>query len=110
MTAKRPVSFLEFLYREAGYRKGTRVAAFVVAWGIYSESLADGVEPNMDGYGKYWKVSRATAYRELQTFHAVFPDDVLPDRVWRKLSAAVESRKSLSVAMAQASGVRSVWS
>jgi hypothetical protein len=110
MTAKRPVTFLEFLYRELGYRRGTRAAAFVVAWGIYSDSLADGVESNMDGYGKYWNMSRATAYRELQVFHAVFPDDALPDRVWSKLSEGVTARKSLSVGMAQASGVKAVWS
>jgi len=110
MTAKRPTTFLEFLYREVGYRKGTRVAAFVVAWGIYSDSLSDGVPANMDGYGRYWKTSRATAYRELSAFHQVFPLDPLPDRVWMKLSEAVSARKSLSIAMAQASGVKAVWS
>jgi len=110
MTARRPVTLLEYLYRKMGYRKGTRVAAFVVAWGIYADTLGEDKRAHMDGYIKYWRTSRATAYRELSMFREAFPDDLLPDRVWSLVTGAVASRRSLSVAMAEASVVKEVWS
>lgn len=121
MTAKRPVTLLEYLYREMGYRKGTRVAAFIVAWGIYADTLdesvsvpgerrrREGKRSHMDGYISYWKMSRATAYRELAMFREAFPGDEYPDRVWALVTDAVGSRRSLSVAMAEASVVKGVW-
>jgi hypothetical protein len=103
--AKR-VTLLEHLYRKAGYRKGTKAAAFIVAWGIYSDSLPEGERAHMYGYRLYWKESQATAYRELQAFHEVFPDDPFPDRIWALLRQYVDSPK-LPVAMAQALPVAS---
>jgi len=110
VTAKRRLTLVEYLYRTLGYRKGTRAAAFIVAWGIYSDSLPDGERAHMYGYANYWKQSQATSYRELETFHAAFPDDALPDRVWAQLREHVDARKSVSVATAQALPVVGRWS
>lgn len=109
MTPRRPVTFAEFLFRKLGYRKGTKVAAFVVAWGIYTDSLQEGRRASMFGYANYWKQSQATSYRELEVFHEAFPDEVLPDRVWSVVGRHVEERKSRAVAAAQALPVVSRW-
>lgn len=103
------VTLLEYLYRKVGYRKGTKAAAFIIAWGIYSESVEEGRRAHMDGYSTYWNQSRASSYRELAVFHEVFPNDLLPDRIWRLLRQHVQSKK-LAVAMAEALPVVAVWS
>jgi hypothetical protein len=105
---RKRVTLLEYLYGNQGYRKGTKSAAFIVAWGLYSDSLGQDQRAHMDGYSKYWRQSRASSYRELAVFHEVFPDE-LPDRLWGLIRGAVDSRK-LPQAMAQALRVESVWS
>jgi hypothetical protein len=106
---RKRVTLLEYLYRSVGYRKGTKAAAFIVAWGLYSDSLPDGSRPHMYGYSKFWKQSSASSYRELVVFHEVFPGDATPDRVWSVIGDVVESKK-LADAMAQALRVEAVWS
>lgn len=109
MTRKRPVTLVEYLFRSLGYRKGTKAAAFIVAWGIYADSVGDGERPGMHGYAKYWKQSVATSYRELEVFREAFPEDPFPDRVWAMIREHVETRKSRSVATAQALPVLGRW-
>lgn len=108
MTAKRQ-TLAEFLFREVGWRKGTKVAAFIVAWGIYSDQVPEGEKTHLWGYSQYWKQSNANTYRELSAFHEVFPDDVLPDRLWDEARAAVKDRKSLAIATAQVLPAVGVW-
>jgi hypothetical protein len=107
--AKR-VTLAEHLFRSIGVRKGTRAAAFIAAWGIYSDQVAEGSKATMYGYSLYWKQSQATSYRELDAFHSAFPDEALPDRIWAQARAAVESRRSLPAATAQAMAAVGAWS
>lgn len=98
-----------YLFRKLGYRKGTKAAAFIVAWGIYADSLSEGEVPTMDGYQRYWKSNPAAAYRERAVFHDAFPDDLTPDRIWRLAREQVQSRRSVSVAVAEALPVAATW-
>lgn len=99
-----------FLFRELGYRKGTKVAAFIAAWGIYSDQVPDGEGPYIHGYTKYWKQNQANTYRELHAFHEVFPDDATPQRLWDIARKAVKDRKTVAVATAQVLPAMGEWS
>lgn len=102
-------TFAEFLFREMGFRKGTKVAAFVAAWGIYSDQVPEGEAPYIHGYTKYWKQNQANTYRELHLFQELFPDDATPQRLWDVARKAVKDRNSLSVATAQLMNVAGDW-
>jgi hypothetical protein len=106
---KKRETLAEYLFRTVGFRKGTRAAAFIAAWGIYSDQVPEGEAVNLFGYTKFWKSSQATTYRELATFHEAFPDEALPDRLWAQARAAVEARKSLPSATAQLMGTAGTW-
>lgn len=108
MSAK-SVTLAEYLFKKVGLRKGTRAAAFIVAWGLYMDSLPPESKPTMVGYSAYWKQSDATSYREFDVFHQAFPDEKYPDRIWEKARSAVHDRKALSAATGQAMAAVSVW-
>jgi hypothetical protein len=112
MTRKRPVMLGEYLFRKLGYRKGTKAAAFIVAWGLYSDSLGEGEPWSVEAYADYWRESHSTAYRELRVFREAFPEDSYPFRVWGVIRDSVEARRSgsVAVAVAQALPVEGVWS
>lgn len=107
--AAKSVTLAEYLFKKVGLRKGTRAAAFIVAWGLYAESVPPESTPTMVGYTAYWKQSEATSYRELDVFHQAFPTERYPDRIWWKARSAVQDRKSLSAATGQAMAAVSVW-
>jgi hypothetical protein len=100
-----------YLVKKVGLRKATSVCSFVVAWGIYSESV-DG-SPTLDGYTAFWNQSLATTYRERDMFRICFPQDKVPDRVWSKVRAVYEARVDRSereTAAAQVLSLRGSWS
>jgi hypothetical protein len=72
-----------YLFRSIGMRRGTRAASFLVAWGIYSDSLGPEGSPNMYGYESFWGISTATAYRERADFLRAFPGENTPERIWQ---------------------------
>lgn len=109
MSRSRPVTLVEFLYGKLGYRRGTKAAAFIVAWGIYADSLPVDEVWSMHGYAKYWKQSPATSYRELEVFREAFPGDQWPFRVWALVRDSVDARKSRALATAQALPVVGRW-
>lgn len=104
----------EYLAGQVGLFKGTKVAAFIVAWGIYTEKV-DGPH-TLEGYSSYWRQSVATTYRERDLFRICFPADKVPDRVWTavRLDGAVRGARldarRRDVAAAQAMSVLGSWS
>jgi hypothetical protein len=58
-----------------------KVAAFVIAWGIYSEKSGDN-PLSVKGYSAYWHQSLAQSYKERELFSIAFPEDKTPDRIW----------------------------
>jgi len=78
-----------FLFRQVGWRKGSKVAAFIAAWGIYSESLRPADERSLLGYAVFWGESRATAFREQELFRLVFPQLSTPEPLWRTIRRSV---------------------
>lgn len=72
-------TLMRYLTRTVGVRKAYRVVAFVVAWEIARTELGD--EMTVDEYADYWKVSRATGFREQQAFREAFPMLVTPNEL-----------------------------
>jgi hypothetical protein len=77
--------FSVYLFRTLGWRRGTKVAAFVAAWGIYSDSLSRSAERTLAGYASFWHESRATSFREQELFRVAFPEHLTPESLWREL-------------------------
>jgi hypothetical protein len=71
-----------------GVRRGARVAGFIVAWAIASES-AGGPITIERGFLEYWGhgYNERTAYRHLQDFRATFPGHDNPQAFAEKLLA-----------------------
>lgn len=66
-------SLLEVVYGVTGsYRETAKICSFVKSWAKVRDSI--GKTPNMEEYAAYWKVGRATAYREQALFREAFPD------------------------------------
>lgn len=108
----RSVMLGEFLAGRVGLYKATKVVAFIVAWGIYSDKTP-GEAHTLDGYSAYWKQSRATTYRERDLFRLCFPDDKVPDRVWARVSVRMgfdRGARQVDVNGARAFGVEGHWS
>lgn len=108
--SEREVTLGVHLVRKVGWVKATKVAAFVVAWGIYTEKTS---EPyTLDGYSGYWKQSESTTYRERDLFRMCFPEDKVPDRVWAFIRSAYDerlTRKNRDLGTAQVFSVRGRW-
>jgi hypothetical protein len=82
--SERPELLSVYLFRKLGWRKGSRVAAFIAAWGIYSEGSPAG-ERTLDAYADYWNQSRATAFREQELFRKALPHYETPEAMWREI-------------------------
>src|SRR3954471_20540291 len=87
---KRSNDMLAHIVKKVGWKKGRQVWAFMGAWGLIESRL--GHQPTLEEYAKWWKVSRATAFREQALFRECFPDEATPSRlnalVWKKASRA----------------------
>jgi hypothetical protein len=55
-----------------GYRRGARVAEFVMEWEVAVRKHAGPV--TMDEFARWWKDSPRTAYRRLAEFRDLFPE------------------------------------
>jgi hypothetical protein len=87
----RTVTLAEFMTSKVGLFKATKVAAFVYAWGVYSDKTP---EPHtLDGYTKYWGQSLSTTYKERDLFRLCWPDDKVPDRIWSVIAGRVDTIK-----------------
>lgn len=75
----RPVSLIELCVDRAGYRRGGKVMAFVVAWQKAEQDL--GRRPSVEEYAEWWKQPRRTAFNELEYFREAFPEFAYPDEL-----------------------------
>jgi hypothetical protein len=99
-----------YLFRTLGWRKGTKVAAFIAAWGIYSDSLPRKGERTLAGYASFWRESRATSFREQELFRLAFPDHLTPESLWRDLRRDVSRAEGdRDSATATVLAVRGSW-
>lgn len=87
----REQTLLEYVNSRVGLFRATKVASFIVAWGIYSEKSGD--DPlSVKGYAAYWRMSLANAYKERDVFRIAFPDDQTPDRLWSLFRAGYRAK------------------
>lgn len=71
--------FLKYLSGRIGKAEARRVAAFVEAWIVASESV--GHSATAVEFAAHWGVGEATAYRELRAFKTAFPSEATPERL-----------------------------
>ena len=80
MKKKRPQTWADVGYRNAGIRTTARALKFAMAWGLATAEL--GREPvSVEEYAETVEESRATAYRDYQAFHKAFPGEESPARM-----------------------------
>jgi hypothetical protein len=97
-----------YLFRKLGWRKGSRVAAFIAAWGIYSDSQGSG-ERTLDGYAAYWRQSRATSFREQELFRLAFPQHLTPEPLWRSIRRSVDRSADRDSVAGKVMTLRGTW-
>jgi hypothetical protein len=93
MARRQPRTLLEVAMAQVGMRRGARVIAFMIAWNVVRREL--GHEPTIEEYGDWWKVSRATAFREQQMFREAFPGEENPARLMDAAAGAWDERKGV---------------
>ena len=91
--AKRGPSLLEVAVRRVGPLKGAKVLSFMIAWDVVRQEL--GYEPTIEEYGEWWKVSRATAFREQAAFRACCPGESNPARLMDAARGAWDEKKGV---------------
>ncbi len=88
--ARAPRTLLEIATRRVGLYKATKALAVMVQWQVAREDL--GHEPTTQEYRDWWKVSTATAYRDLARFREAFPSEQTPGRLLDATAASWASR------------------
>jgi hypothetical protein len=63
---------MRYLIERVGVRRALKVIAFIVAWEVARNDL--GRDISIEEYGEWWKVSRASAFREQALFRQVLGD------------------------------------
>jgi hypothetical protein len=71
------VTLIELCVDRAGFRRGAKVMAFVMAWGSARDAL--GHSPAVEEYADFWKQPYRSAWREVATFKEAFPELDRPD-------------------------------
>ncbi len=77
MKKERPITLIELCVDRAGFRRGAKVMAFVVAWGRVRDDL--GHTPTVEQYAAWWKQPIRSAYEEQEKFRVAFPELSTPD-------------------------------
>jgi hypothetical protein len=91
-----PVPLVVYLADKVGVLRAGKVGSFIVAWGWYSDQLAvksPGEVPTIEGFGKFWRTSRATSFREQRLFREAFPAHDTPEVLWQSIKAQVAEKK-----------------
>lgn len=101
------MTLAEFLVRKVGLLKAVKVAAFIAAWGIYSEHAQDRL--TIEGYTAYWRQSVSTSYRERDLFVICFPEERNPSRLWALLRDVYDGREGRDVLGARVLGAVGRW-
>lgn len=80
MPGRRPTTFAELGFRNAGFRAAGRGLRFAWGWGLATAEL--GREPEgIEEYAEVMGQSRATAFRDQQAFRKAFPKETTPLRM-----------------------------
>lgn len=78
-----------------GVRKGGRVLAFAMEWGLVVQELKR--RPTVEEFAEFWKVSNATAYRDQARWRETFPEFDTPSDAWAVLGVDLTSDSAPSV-------------
>lgn len=79
MGRRKPKTLLEIAVARGGLINGPRAISMIVGWLVAEEML--GHPPDLDEYADWWKMSRATAFREQAAFRKCFPQETTPQRI-----------------------------
>jgi hypothetical protein len=74
-----------------GMRTAFMVLSFMAAWDVAQERLRK--RPiTLEEYADYWRVTRATAFREQKRFRDAFPGETTPERLLDVAAAQWDNR------------------
>ncbi len=68
---ERKVTWLEVAVRNVGMRKAITATSWAYCWAVTREAIDH--EPTAEEVADWWKMSRATAFREQAVFRQAFP-------------------------------------
>lgn len=95
---RQPRTLLEHIYARTGSMRSTlRIGVLIQQWAIARRDI--GRKPMVSEYCEWWRISEATAYRDLALFRKAFPGEDGPDRLAAALNvSADELREKLTPA------------
>ena len=70
---------MEVAVAQGGLLKGPRAMAVIVGWMVAEQML--GHPPTLEEYQEWWKLSRATAFRDQALFRECFPAETTPQQI-----------------------------
>jgi len=79
-------TLLHVMVERVGFRKAYKVSVFTACWLIAREYSPDPIS-TVDDYARWWRQSRAQAFRDQQLFRACFPEYSTPGELWASLPA-----------------------
>jgi hypothetical protein len=77
---------LQVCIQRGGYRRGARVAEFVLEWEVAVRKHGGSI--GIEDFSRWWKESNRTAYRRQSEFRELFPElgpDATPESLMRPL-------------------------
>lgn len=100
---------VSYLARTVGVWRAVKVAGYIAAWGMYSESLSDPEwRRTIAGCGEFWRRSESSMLRDQRGFHEAFPGEDNPERLWQMCKAHADL-KSRDRATADLLGLQLDW-
>ena len=82
---RKPRTLIDIAVARGGIIKGPRAISMIFGWFVAEEML--GHPPTLEEYADWWRLSRATAFREQAAFRECFPGETTPQRIvdWAKV-------------------------
>jgi hypothetical protein len=93
--ARRSPTLFDVARHRVGYRGAIHALSFMVQWDIARRSLHGTEALTLTEYQEWWRMSRATAFREQARFRAAFPGESTPDRLLDAIAAYWDQRRGV---------------
>lgn len=93
--------------KRVGWRRGYKAMLHAACWWI-GEREKGGPFATVDEYADHWNLSRATAFRDQQSFRGAFPTCETPRELAERIGFKVEAGETETVVSARLIGWRAV--
>lgn len=92
---RQPRTF-EVIVQRVGFKRASDVLLFAVQWGMVCAELGRDPE-NIEEYADWWKMSRATAFREQQRWRDALPEFSTPTEFFEAAGMDATRPKSITL-------------